>query len=125
MKNYYYNMNDRMFEFDSTGDFPQVEYVRTGINIDYSYRIKEDGILRVKDYNDNITEYEVKKNDVVFLMYSNTDNYRDKSIIIIRDKQFEDYFKRLDETKEAMEKNSISNCDCDGCCCCEKVSTCG
>lgn len=117
MKNYYYNMKDRIFELDSTSDFPQIEYIRAGINIVHSYRIKEDGILRVKDYNDNITEYEVKKNDVLFLMYPNTDNYRDRSIIIIRDKQFEDYFKRLDETREAMEKNNISNCDCNECCC--------
>lgn len=122
MKNYYYNMGDRIFEFVSTGDFPQVEYIRTGTNINSSYRIKEDGILRVKDYNDNVTKYEVKENDVVFVMYSNTDDYLDKSIIIIRDKQFEDYFKRLDETREAMKKNSISDCGCNEDCC-EKVST--
>lgn len=130
MKNYYYNLGDRMFEFDATGDFPQIDTVKIGINIDYSYRIKEDGILHVKNYKGDITDYEVKKNDVVLLMYSNTRDYRDRQIIVIRDNQFNDYFNTLDETDEKVRQERenttecINNCDscCDECNCCEKVS---
>ena len=119
MKNYYYNIGDRMFEFDVNNDFPKIDAVKQGINIDYVYRIKEDGILHVKNYKDEITDYEVKKNNIVFLMYSNTDSYRNKVVIIIRDKQFEDYFTVLDETNEKMNQ-SIGECNTQ--CDCGKIS---
>ena len=109
MKNYYYDMDNRMFELDNNGDFPQIDYVNSGINIDYSYRIKEDGLLRVKDHFGKITEYEVKENAIVFVMYSNTKDYQDKQIIILHDERFVEYFKGLDEL--------INDCECcDGCC---------
>lgn len=120
MKNYYYDMGNRMFELDNNGDFPQIDYVNSGINIDYSYRIKEDGLLRVKDYFGKITEYEVKENDIVFVMYSNTKDYQDKQIIILHDEQFAEYFKGLDELikeRESELKNCCNDCECcDGCC---------
>lgn len=120
MKNYYYDMGNRMFELDNNGDFPQIDYINSGINIDYSYRIKEDGLLRVKDYFGKITEYEVKENDIVFVMYSNTKNYQDKQIIILHDERFVEYFKGLDELIEERKselKNCYNDCECcDGCC---------
>lgn len=123
MKNYYYNIGDRMFELDNNGDFPQIDYVNSGINIDYSYRIKEDGLLRVKDYFGKITEYEVKENDIVFLMYSNTKDYQDKQIIILHDERFVEYFKGLDELIEER-KSELKNCcnDCECCDSCCKIS---
>lgn len=120
MKNYYYNINNGMYEINTNTDFPEVDHIRSGINIDYSYRIKEDGILKVKDYNNNITEYEVKKNDIIFLMYSNTEDYKNKQIIIIRDNKFDEYFKGLDEFNERREKEMTENksciCNCNDCC---------
>ena len=109
-----------MYEINTNTDFPEVDHIRSGINIDYSYRIKEDGILKVKDYNNNITEYEVKKNDIIFLMYSNTEDYKNKQIIIIRDNKFDEYFKGLDEFNERREKEMTENksciCNCNDCC---------
>lgn len=120
MKNYYYNIGDHIFALDATGDFPQVEHIRSGINIDYSYRIEEDGILRVRDKDNNITEHEVKKNDIVFVMYSNTDDYRDKQIIIIHDDRFSEYFTKLDERDEKRMKEMSEPCsrisECTDCC---------
>ena len=123
MKNYYYDMGNRMFELDNNGDFPQIDYVNSGINIDYSYRIKEDGLLRVKDYFGKITEYEVKENDIVFLMYSNTKDYQDKQIIILHDERFVEYFKGLDELIKER-KSELKNCgnDCKCCDSCCKIS---
>lgn len=118
MKNYYYNMGDRMFELDNNGDFPRIDYVKPGINIDYSYRIKEDGLLRVKDHFGKITEYKVKENDIVFLMYSNTKVYQDKQIIILHDERFVEYFKGLDELLEEERKSELNNC-CNDCECCD------
>lgn len=119
MKNYY-SIGENIFSFDTVDNFPQVTYIRTGINIDYSYRIEEDGILKIKDKDNNITKHEVKKNDVVFVMYSNTEDYRDKQIIIIHDDRFGEYFTKLDERDEKRVKEMSESCsgisECNDCC---------
>lgn len=120
MKNYYYSIGENIFSFDTVDNFPQVTHIRTGINIDYSYRIGEDGILKIKDKDNNITEHEVKKNDVIFVMYSNTEDYRDKQIIIIHDDRFGEYFTKLDERDEKRVKEMSESCPrisgCTDCC---------
>lgn len=121
MKNYYYNINSSpLFEYDVVDNFPQINNVRSGINIDYSYRIKESGKLHVKDMNGIITEYDVKENDIVFLMYSNTENYHEKKIIIIRDDRFDEYFRDLDKRDKEREKRM--NTEADICIDCEGVN---
>lgn len=135
MKNYYYNIGERLFSVDIEENFPTIDSNIDRANIDYSYRIKEDGILKVKDEDGNIIEYEVKENDVIFIMYSNTDNWYNKKIIIVRDERFNEYYKDLDKhhEEERIKRESPMECVqvykaqcCDDCCnteiCCEKSS---
>lgn len=116
MRNYYYNAGESMFSIDLEGDFPQVDRTETGTNIDRIYRIREDGILKAKDSKGNITEYEVKENDVLLIMYSNTDDWYNRQIIIIRDDRFVKYFEDLDKFKEKMKNDDSDVCECNRCC---------
>lgn len=119
MRKYYYNAGERMFSIDLEGDFPQVDSIETGTNIDRTYRIREDGILKVKDSKGNITEYEVKENDVLLIMYSNTDDWYNRQIIVLHDDRFVKYFKDLDKfhaEKEKMKNNGSDVCGCNDCC---------
>lgn len=135
MKNYYYSVGERLFSVNTEKDFPEIDNNIARANIDYSYRIKEDGVLKVKDRNGNITEHEVKENDVVFVMYSNTDDWYNRTIIILRDDRFIEYYKGLDkyQEEERIKRESPMECVqaykaqcCDDCCnteiCCEKSS---
>ena len=98
MRKYFFKRNT-LFSFNEN-DLYDADIVYGGISIDYAYRIPEDGVLIVKKDNGTKEEYDVSKDDVVFAMYSLTDNYEDRQIIIIRDQQFIDYFKLMDEKEE-------------------------
>lgn len=98
MRKYFFKRNT-LFSFNEN-DLYDADMVYSGIGIDYTYRIPEDGVLVVKKSNGTKEEYSVSKDDVVFVMYSLTNNYDDKQIIIIGDQQFIDYFKLGDEREE-------------------------
>lgn len=119
MKNYYYIAGERVFSVDSDGEFPKIDNNLDRAKIDHSYRIKEDGVLKVKDHKGNIVEYEVKENDVLFIMYSNTGDWYNRQIIIVRDDRFIKYFKDLDEftaKQEEIRNNGSDICGCNDCC---------
>lgn len=91
-----------------------VEYITS--NIDWIYRIPENGVLVRKDG----TEEEVKAGDIVFKMYDIKDKYsHDRELIIIKDEKLVDYYSRL--YQHLLSKNKENACDSDNDCeeCCE------
>lgn len=88
-------------------------------NIDYRYLIPEDGILEITDKDGNKKTIEVKKNDVLFKMYSITDNFEDREYIVINNPELKDYYRRMTEKLEANKKarKAVSSekvcCDCE------------
>ena len=100
MKKYFFKKSTLFSLSSNENDLYDADIVYSGINLDYAYRIPEDGVLVVKKDNGTKEEYSVSKDDVVFAMYSLTDNYEDRQIIIIRDQRFIDYFKLMDEKEE-------------------------
>lgn len=90
-----------------------VEYITS--NIDWVYRIPENGVLIYKDG----TEKEVKAGDIVFKMYSTTDKRsHDRELIIIKDEKLIDYYCRL--YQNLLSKKKENDCDCEDVCeeCC-------
>lgn len=86
-----------------------VEYITS--NIDWVYRIPENGVLVYKDG----TEEEVKAGDIVFKMYSATDKYsHDRELIIIKDEKLIDYYSRL--YQHLLSKKKENDCSCENAC---------
>lgn len=82
------------------------------------YLIPEDGILEITDKDGNKKTIEVKKHDVLFKMYSITDNFEDREYIVINNPELKDYYRRMTEKLEADKKarEAVSGekvcCDC-------------
>lgn len=101
-------------------DFEKEEFEPIGYcsNIDYRYLIPEDGILEITDKDGNKKTIEVKKHDVLFKMYSITDNFEDREYIVINNPELKDYYRRMTEKLEADKKarEAVSGekvcCDC-------------
>lgn len=120
MKNYYYNGGGNLYELQNNGEFPEVNRLSSGLNVDYSYRIVDDGFLHIKDRTGVVTTYEVRHNDIVLIMYSNTSDYKDRSVIIIHDDELSRYYDILDDLNKNRNKLS-DNVACENCATCEKA----
>lgn len=113
----YYSINrlSNLIKIDNESNILDgVEYITS--NIDWVYRIPENGVLILKDG----TEEEVKAGDIVFKMYNATDKYsHDRELIIIKDEKLIDYYSRL--YQHLLSKKKENTCDCDNVCeeCCK------
>lgn len=90
-------------------DTLDVDYVEISYDIDRMWFIEEDGVLVRKN-----KEYEVKKGDIVLLMYRIGDEEKE-DIIIIKNDDLSNYYERKKEYLE-KERNRISKEKiCDSC----------
>lgn len=90
-------------------DTLDVDYVEISYDIDRMWFIEEDGVLVRKN-----KEYEVKKGDIVLLMYR-IGGEEKGDIIIINNDDLSNYYERKKEYLE-KERNRISKEKiCDGC----------
>lgn len=90
-------------------DTLDVDYVEISYDIDRMWFIEEDGVLVKKN-----KEYEVKKGDIVLLMYR-IGGEEKGDIIIINNDDLSNYYERKKEYLE-KERNRISKEKiCDGC----------
>lgn len=112
----YYSINrlSNLIKIDNESNILDgVEYITS--NIDWVYRIPENGVLILKDG----TEEEVKAGDIVFKMYNATDKYsHDRELIIIKDEKLIDYYSRLYQHLLSKKKEDAHDCDnvCEECC---------
>lgn len=111
----YYSVDklSNLIKIDSEVDALEgIEYITS--NIDWIYRIPEDGILV---YNDSTEE--VKEGDIVFKMYDVEDKYSsDRELIVIKDKKLIDYYSRLYQHLLSKKKENACDCEneCEECC---------
>lgn len=121
-KNLYYLDGNNFYTIHYSEEFPGYERIPSGINIDYCYRVPEDCILFVKQKDGSVTRLELEKDDVLFVLYSNTKDYSERKYVVISNEEFKEYFSVLDKTnEERMSKMTLkSEPCCDGCtdCCC-------
>lgn len=117
IKYYVLDQVSSLFKLDTEKDTVNtIDYIRS--NIDWIYRIPEDGFLIKEDGS----KIEVKANDVVLKMYAPSKHYSDpKEYIVVKDKGIIDYYFRYLEYIEKLkeERNSCKvSCernDCDAC----------
>ena len=109
----YYSVDrlSNLIKIDSEADvLDGIEYITS--NIDWIYRIPEDGILV---YN-NGTE-EVKEGDIVFKMYGIEDKYTmNRELMVIKDEKLIDYYSRLYQHLTSKKSQQERTDDC----CCER-----
>ncbi len=75
--------------------------VYTSSYVDDVYYIKEDGLFIVRDSKgDDIKSFEVKSGDIIYKMYSCTNEYKDKVYIKITDPALLDYYKAARKRQE-------------------------
>lgn len=119
---FYYLVGNNFYTIDYSEEFPRYVQPSCGINIDYCYRVPENCILLVKQKDGSVTRLELEKDDILFVMYSNTEDYSERKYVVISNDEFKEYFSVLDKTNEKrMSKVTLKGepC-CDGCtdCCC-------
>lgn len=92
-----------------TFDIGLVDYHRS--DIDWYYRIPEDGTLKT-----NGKEINVKKDDIVIQFYHH--DYTKNDIVVIRNKEWKENLKARDKHEE-MQRSKMMSDSCDKCNCCE------
>ena len=109
----YYSVDrlSNLIKIDSEADvLDGIEYITS--NIDWIYRIPEDGMLV---YNNGTKE--VKEGDIVFKMYSIEDKYTmNRELIVVKDEKLIDYYSRLYQHLTSKKSQQERTEDC----CCEK-----
>lgn len=121
---FYYLDGNNFYTIDYSEEFPHYVRHSSGINIDYCYRIPEDCTLLVRQKDGGVTRLELEKDDVLFVLYSNTEDRSERKYVIANNDGFKEYFSVLDKTnEERMSKRSLKRepcCDsCTDCCSCE------
>lgn len=84
-----------------------------GSGYDYSYTITEPGEWIVDDEK----LFDVEEGDVVFKMYSVTNNWEEKEYIKLHSPELKDYYRRRDEHNKRRELEK----PCNDCICCGKA----
>lgn len=108
MKNYIYTKSSALVGIDTENPANFITVQNIYGNTDWMYLIDEDGTLTY----DEQTKYDVKKGDIVFIMYPITPrskNY-EREVIIVSNEKLYDYYKRYNKREE-------SEVCCDGCPC--------
>lgn len=119
---FYYLDGNNFYTIDYSEEFPR--YVRPlyGINIDYCYRVPEDCTLLIKQKDGDTKRIKLEKDDVLFVLYSNTEDRSERKYVVISNEEFKEYFSVLDKTnEERISKMTLESEPCgDGCtdCCC-------
>ena len=115
MKNYIYTKSSTLVAFDAENhnDFATVSHVYS--NTDYMYLISEDGVFHF----DNETKYDVKKGDVVYIMYPINCSKKgyEREVIIVSDEKLYDYYSRYQAKENEDEYCPDSPCCCKCKCC--------
>ena len=111
MKNYYYTNNSSLVCLDTENPKNISILKNSYLNVDWKWVIREDGVFH---YNEK--EYEVKRGDIIFLLYPSNDRERIKGkreIVILNSLDILDNIEKM----EAFEKeNEAKACDnCPGC----------
>lgn len=111
MKNYIYTKSSTLIAFDSENINAFITVPGVYGNLDYMYLIHEDGIFHF----DNENKYDVKKGDIVYIMYPVNRNKRgyDREVIVVSNEKLYDYYLRM-QVKEQEEEKTIC---CDPCKC--------
>lgn len=108
MKNYIYTKSSALVGIDTENltNFTAVNSIYG--NTDWMYLIDEDGTL----IYDEQTKYDIKKGDIVFIMYPTTPRSKgyEREVIIVSNEKLYDYYKRYVKREE-------SDPCCDGCPC--------
>lgn len=108
MKNYIYTKSSALVGIDTENPTNFIAVNNIYGNTDWMYLIDEDGTL----VYDEQTKYDVKKGDIVFIMYPVTSISKgyEREVIIVSDEKLYDYYKRYTKREESEQ------C-CDGCPC--------
>ena len=118
----YYGLDyvSSLFKLDTEKDTVNtVNYIRS--NIDWVYRIPEDGFIIKPDGS----KIKVNANDIVLKMYAPSKRYSDpKEYIIVKDKEIVDYYFRYFENVKKSEEKEENSCKC-SCELCENCDPCG
>lgn len=117
----YYGLDyvSSLFKLDTEKDTVNtVNYIRS--NIDWVYRIPEDGFIVKPDGS----KIKVNANDIVLKMYAPGKRYSDpKEYIIVKDKEIVDYYFRYFENVKKSEEKEENSCKC-SCELCENCDPC-
>lgn len=110
----YYGLDQvsSLFKLDTEKDTVNTtNYIKS--NIDWVYRIPEDGFLIKEDGS----KIEVKANNIVLKMYPVNHRYiGSKEYIVVEDKGIVDYYSRYLEYKEKLkEEENSCKCPCELC----------
>lgn len=104
-----------MFSVDKeNGDLDIVDYL--GTDIDWVYRVPEDGTLKIQLRNNEINTYDVKEGDIVILFY--LEEYTKNPIVIITNKEWrenieaKEAYRKEQELKRANNDSPCCKCDC-------------
>lgn len=104
-----------MFSVDKeNGDVDIVDYL--GTDIDWVYRVPEDGTLKIQLRNNEINTYDVKEGDIVILFY--LEEYTKNPIVIITNKEWrenieaKEAYRKEQELKRANTDAPCCNCEC-------------
>ena len=114
MKNYYYT-NDSSLVCLDTENSKNISILKNSyLNVDWKWVIREDGVFY---YNEK--EYEVKRGDIIFLLYPA--DYKEESkgkreIVILNSLDILDNIER----SEAFKENEAKSCN--NCPCCESIN---
>lgn len=105
MKTYFTKTGLRgLVSFSSeNNDIDLISYITT--NIDWVYRIPEDGVLKTEN-----KEQAVKKDDIVVQFYKTP--FEKNDVIVIRNKEWKENLKAYDEF---IQKSNPSNPSCECC----------
>lgn len=114
MKNYYYTNNSSLVCLDTENPKNISILKNSYLNVDWKWVIREDGVFH---YNEK--EYEVKRGDIIFLLYPA--DYKEESkgkreIVILNSLDILDNIER----SEAFKENEAKACN--NCPCCESVN---
>ena len=88
--------------------FDTLRYTSPGI--DDVYYIKEDGLFVVRDNEENdIESFEVKAGDIIYKMYSCSNEYRAKVYIKITDPGLLKYYEAFRRFQQEKDKETVTN----------------
>lgn len=111
MKEYYISTNGNIM-FDVDFEDKVVNEVRAEFLIDYSFIIPEDGVVYIKNKNNDCTEeIKVKKNNLLLRLYSNSAIANNKKYIVVDSEVMCQY---IEEYNKFRTEKVLS--DCNSCC---------